>query len=426
MIKKATQLFLMAVYILNITKAIAQENSFKITGQYRARTELRSGYRTLASDSSTAAFFTIQRARLVFDYNKDKISSKISIQDSRTWGDEEQRKDLAGLQVNELWVELFLQKGFSIKLGRQEFAYDDHRLLGNLDWGNLTISHDAVLLKYTNEKKKVKWHLGAAFNQSGEPLFGTSYTLKNYKTLGFTWVKKEFKNGQSLSGIVIINGMPSTIAASKKLKATCTFGPLYNYNYKNLKVVVGAYYQRGKTENNLRESAVMINAYAEKKIKKTSIGIGVDYLSGNKDNTINTESKNFNTLYATNHKFYGYMDYFTNIPADSKLRGLLNPYLKFSYAVSKATTFNFDLHKFILANENNTALTKTGKNLGTEADALLELKPSALINLQIGYSMMFATKNMEYIKGGNSNNYNGWAFVMLKISPVFLNHEFKN
>jgi hypothetical protein len=60
-----------------------------------------------------------------------------------------------------------------------------------------------------------------------------------------------------------------------------------------------------------------------------------------------------------------------------------------------------------------------------EFDLVMEYQPSAIINLQAGYSMMFATKNMELIKGGNSNNYNAWAFIMLKVSPTFLNCEIK-
>jgi hypothetical protein len=38
------------------------------------------------------------------------------------------------------------------------------------------------------------------------------------------------------------------------------------------KVVLGAYYQGGKTESNLNQSAFMINAYGEKKVKKVAIG----------------------------------------------------------------------------------------------------------------------------------------------------------
>src|SRR6186713_14072 len=98
-------------------------NYFKISGQYRIRPEYRKGYKVLAADTSKAAFFIGQRARLIFDYKKDKISFYSSIQDSRTWGDEEQRKDIGELQVNELWLEIALPEGFSVKMGRQELAY---------------------------------------------------------------------------------------------------------------------------------------------------------------------------------------------------------------------------------------------------------------------------------------------------------------
>jgi hypothetical protein len=415
------------IYLLIITFFIfsapifSQSANFSISAQYRLRTELRKGYKTLSTDSSKLAFFTGQRARLIFDFKKDKISSKISVQDSRTWGDEEQKKDLAGLQVNELWFEVALRKGVSVKMGRQELVYDDHRLLGNLDWANLTISHDAILLKYTDTEKKINWHLGAAFNQTGEPLFGTSYNLKNYKALVFSWFKKDFPGGHSLSASAIMNGMNSTDIVSSKMKTSFTIGPLYNYFSKTTKAILGLYYQSGKTENNLSLNAFMVNAYAEKRFQKTIIGMGLEYLSGNSDNTPNNKSNNFNTLYATNHKFYGYMDYFINIPTDTKSRGLINPYLRLGYATSKTTNLQLDCHHFLLANEDYTRPTKISKNLGNELDLTIEYKASTIMNLQIGYSMMFATSNMEYLKGGNSSNYNGWAFIMLKLSPSFLN-----
>jgi len=130
-------------------------------------------------------------------------------------------------------------------------------------------------------------------------------------------------------------------------------------------------------------------------------------------------------LYATNHKFYGYMDYFINIPSDTKQRGLIDPYLRIGVTAVKNFKATLDIHHFYLANENNYAVNKIQKSLGTEFDFLTEYQPSSLINLQAGYSMMFATKNMELIKGVNSNNYNGWAFIMLKVSPTFFSHELK-
>lgn len=415
-------LMLLSIFVI---KSFSQENYFKMSAQYRARTELRNGYRTLVTDSSQPAFFTGQRARLIFDYKNDNIQFFSSIQDARTWGDEEQKKDLAGLQVNELWMQVYLNQRFALKMGRQELVYDDHRLLGNLDWANLTISHDALLLKYTDDRDKFKWHLGGAFNQVGEPVFGTTYALKNYKALGFSWVKKEFAKGHSISGIAIVNGMNSTITTNTKMKATYTFGPLYNYNFKGWKGVLGAYFQGGKTENNLTQNAFMVNAFCEKKLKRNSIGLGVDYLSGNKDNTSATASNSFSTLYATNHKFYGYMDYFLNIPSDTKQRGLMDLYARIGYTPSKTVNLTVDIHHFSLANENNLGVNKIKKTLGTEADVLIDYKPSTIIQLQFGYSLLFATKNMEYIKGGNANDLNTWAYLMLKVSPTLLYNELK-
>ena len=152
--------------------------------------EMRHGYKTLSADTSGAAFFIAQRTRLTFDYKKENLKTYISIQDIRTWGDEEQLKDIPGLSVNELWIELFFKNNLSLKMGRQELVYDDQRLLGNADWNNATRSHDALLLKYTNKEKKFNWHIGGAFNQNGEPLFETNYVLNNYKFLAFTWLKK--------------------------------------------------------------------------------------------------------------------------------------------------------------------------------------------------------------------------------------------
>ncbi len=415
-----------AACLLSAGQSFAQDDYFKVSGQYRVRPEYRNGYKTLAADSSSAAFFIAQRARLIFDYKKENISSKISIQDSRTWGDEEAQKDVAGLQVNELWLELALNKKISLKLGRQELVYDDHRLLGNVEWGNITRSHDALVIKYVNKEKQFHWHAGGAFNQTGEPLYNTVYPLKNYKALGYTWLKKEFGKSHSISGLAIINGLNSTDPVSKKIKASITIGPLYNYNYNDWKAVLGAYYQGGKTENNLKLDAFMINAYAEKKVQKISAGLGVDYLSGNCDDTKPGHSNNFSTLYATNHKFYGQMDYFLNLPADTKQRGLIDAYARLNIFPSQQLIVTADLHRFSFAHENSTGDKALKKPAGTEVDITVEYKPSAVINLQAGYAMLFATKNLELVKGGDRENYNGWAFIMLKVTPVFFYNVLKN
>jgi len=53
------------------------------------------------------------------------------------------------------------------------------------------------------------------------------------------------------------------------------------------------------------------------------LSAGVDYLSGD-DGEDETKYKVFNTLYATNHKFYGFMDYFLNLPVHTYGKGLMD------------------------------------------------------------------------------------------------------
>ncbi|MDP2335948.1 MAG: hypothetical protein Q8N05_05780 [Bacteroidota bacterium] len=251
--------------------------------------------------------------------------------------------------------------------------------------------------------------------------------MKNYRYLGFSWLKKELpKLNGSISAIVILNGLNSTDATSKSSKANLTLGPLYNYQHDEWKGILGGYYQMGKTDNNLTLNAYMVNGYGEYRKNKMQAGLGLDLLSGNSDKTQPTKSRNFSTLYATNHKFYGYMDYFLNIPSDTKQRGLVDAYLRMGVNLKKNLVTIMDVHSFSLAHENNSGVNKIKKGLGNELDFLLEYKPSPIINVQMGYSMMFASKNMELIKGGDNNNYNGWAFLMLKVSPTFFSHEFKN
>lgn len=53
---KVKQLILLIILCINFINSYAQEDYIKIKGEYRVRTELRNGYRTLVTDSSKSAF----------------------------------------------------------------------------------------------------------------------------------------------------------------------------------------------------------------------------------------------------------------------------------------------------------------------------------------------------------------------------------
>jgi hypothetical protein len=165
-----------------------------LTGQLRVRTELRDGYGTLETIGSKSAFLTSQRARLNFHYQSSRVIFHASVQDVRVWGADAStinNADGARLMVHEAWGELvFSNKAdssftkspvqyFGVRIGRQEIAYDDQRLLGNLDWLQQGRRHDAIVFKLLN--KGWQADLGAAFNQNTDAFNynGTYYTPDN-------------------------------------------------------------------------------------------------------------------------------------------------------------------------------------------------------------------------------------------------------
>ncbi|PJJ83797.1 alginate export family protein [Mucilaginibacter auburnensis] len=165
-----------------------------LTGQLKTRSELRSGYGTLQPTGNSASFFTAQRTRLTFNYKSSKLIFQTSIQDVRLWGQDASTISAADgnkLGVHEAWAEIILSNKkdaafksspfdyFAIKLGRQEIAYDDERLLGALDWTMQARRHDAIVFKLQQSGWQVD--LGAAFNQHTDAINynGTYYTPAN-------------------------------------------------------------------------------------------------------------------------------------------------------------------------------------------------------------------------------------------------------
>jgi len=155
------------------------------------RPEYRRGYKSLTSSDQDPAFFISQRTRVKLHYGAEKFSFFIGLQDVRTWGSTSQLNISDGfLSVHEAWGEVHISDQFNLKVGRQELAYDDHRILGSVNWAQQGRSHDLVLLKY--EKNRFKWHTALAFNQNPEQLTTTFYSISNnYKTMQFIWLHSE-------------------------------------------------------------------------------------------------------------------------------------------------------------------------------------------------------------------------------------------
>ncbi len=392
---------------------------FSLNAEIRPRAEFRDGYRTLAEGSDYPAAFISQRSRLNLHYTDTALETHIALQDVRVWGDEIQLQDVPSAALHEAWGKIRFSGQWSLKLGRQELVYGNHRLLGNVNWIQQARSHDAAVIQWTAKDWQID--VGGAYNQMRENILGRSYTLNNYKTLGFLWVKKVFSEDLQVSLAGISDGFQNS-DSTNDLNFRYTGGPVINYTPGNLLFHGEAYVQAGKTPSGNDLSAFFFSVNAGYQAQDLTTKAGIDYSSGT-DAGKTGESHTFNTLYATNHKFYGHMDYFLNIGNDTRNGGLQDVYLKTSYQVSDKAGINLHGHYFSLINTVSDPSDPTenlNKDLGLEVDGICTYSLNEMVTIKAGYAISLPTESLEALKGGNANHWQHWGWVMVQMKPVFV------
>ena len=181
----------------------ASFSQFTVNAEIRPRGEVRNGFKVLPTDNSTPAFFVSQRTRLGLAYKAEKISTKVTLYDSRVWGDEAFKTDVPNVGIYEAWAEIPLCDSLSLRVGKQELAYDNDRLLATCNWTQLGVSHNAVVFHYKKNGFQIDY--AGAFNQSSEKLFGTDISpiYSNYKSLNILWLSKKINDHLKTSVLCI-------------------------------------------------------------------------------------------------------------------------------------------------------------------------------------------------------------------------------
>lgn len=418
------------ISILFILISIGAYAQFQLNGEIRPRLEYRQGYKTLADSTTDAAIFVSQRTRLMALYTKDQLKVGVTLQDVRTWGSQSQQNISDGLlSLSEAWFEYYLTKQFSFKAGRQQLAYNDHRIFGNSDWNNQGRSHDLLLLKFNDSTWT--FHAGFAFNQNQEQLNTTLYSISNsYKAMQFLWLNKKFDK-LNVSLLFVNNGIQSPVSNSG-IRYNQVSGTHLEYNSEKSWIMLKGYYQSGQDGSTKKSISAFLAGieYMYKVNKSFSLAVGFEHLCGQSqtDTTkkYTDEIHNFSPLYGTGHKFGGYMDYFYAGSTHGNV-GLQDIYLRLKYQKEKFFVF-LEPHYFIAPADvldkeylaSNGLYRPMDRSLGTELDLSLGYTPSKLINFKIGYSQIFGTKTLQSLKGGDKDETNNWAYFMITVKPEFI------
>ncbi|MDA9564158.1 alginate export family protein [Flavobacteriales bacterium] len=424
---------------------------FTLSGEIRPRSEYRHGYKTLSDSAMVPAIFIDQRTRLNFGYKSEYFNTFIQLQDVRVWGSQKQlvgNEDF-GMSIHQAWAEAIVSSKVKLKFGRQELAYDDHRILGNVGWAQQARSHDAAVLIY--QDSSFAFHLGGAYNQDAAKLSGNQAFNGGYKSMQYLWMHKEISKLR-ISGLFLNNGLQASKIDNYGIPKywinySQTIGTRATFKSDKLFFGFNGYYQTGLTSAvpNKKISAYLLGIDLSYKVtNQLLVQLGFENQSGNSqtDTTAKYLAVNhaFAPLYGTNHKFNGYIDYFY-VGNHAASVGLRDIYLKLKYTHDKFY-LGADLHYFmsaanvwdtpgytdqIAAGNLSPTIQTMNPYLGAELDLSFGFNLSKGVALKGGYSQMIGSETMAVLKESfdsvgdtYTNAFSNWAYVMIIAKPTFL------
>lgn len=405
---KLRHIFALAILLLAGSTTYAQ---VKISAELRPRSEYNHGVKSPAVKDQNPSIITTQRTRLNLDFENEVFAVGMVMQDVRAWGSEAQLTANGNnvTYLHQAWAEWFMDENFSLKAGRQELAYDDHRILGNVGWAQQARSHDLALFKYTGD---FNLHLGLAyFNQD---LNNNIYRGPDaYKAMQFLWLNRQGDN-YTASVLLLRNGVEywkDAAETDQGIRYSNTLGTHIKTKLSEVSLAGNLYYQFGKDPSGNDISAFNFSIDASLPVAdNANVGAGYELLTGTDADS--DKNNSFAPLYGTNHKFNGFMDYFF-VGNHFNSVGLNDIYLKGNIKPGKVK-FNGAVHFF------SAAADIPDKGLGTELDLWCGYNHKGQVQLDFGYSHMFTTDTMIALRGGvgDKSATHNWAWVMLTFKPT--------
>ncbi len=375
-------------------------------GQYRLRGQFDSGKDVKGTDAIEREWLS-HRARLgVTAERAGGPKLVLRLQDTRVWGEETdplgggtQASSALGLDIHEAYALIPLgMPQLTLQAGRQEINLDSQRLVGAVDWTQRARRFDGTRLRWNEGPLDVSaiatvlterdmgdadGHVGVS---AGDIWFGGlhgRYAVSDAARVSLLWLAR--KND-------------SVVPAANELRHTA--GLYADGKVAGLSYTAEFYDQFGHTGAK-DISAWMAGArlaYALPVAATPTIGLVFDELSGDG----NAENA-FDTLYATNHKYYGEVDMFLNIPKHTANRGLRDIGVTVAASPLKDLSVGADFHIFASHALAGKALTdakdvQPKTDLGQELDVRATWKFAPGASLYAIYGMFLPGEAMRSIK----------------------------
>ena len=325
------------------------------------------------------------RARLGMGLVYEKmVGGFVQIQDVRVFGEERNTlRDFSadGLDMHQAYFRVMPLPGLELRVGRQEIAYENHRLIGSVAWIEQARSFDALRVMFKHDMvsvdafySKVAERASPTLDENGEPFHTDDVDVLAANV--------HVQPADEISiGLVGVGDFGRPVGLDRAtigglVGGKTTFGLGYN---------VEGYYQYGRADGEIVHRAYMAGGHLgywfDVATRPFAKAFG-EVLSGDATPGNRTQ-RTFNALFHTGHKFYGEMDYFLNIPANTQQRGLVDVGGAVGMAPAKPVKLSVTFHHFRGAAEQADGLN----TFGNELDAYASYTPWPLFKVDFFYGL---------------------------------------
>lgn len=390
---------LLSFFLAALIPLPALAQSVDVSGQVRPRSE----YREPGPGSPDAEFFTTLRTRLSALYTGEStVSALVQLQDVRFLGEEASTLgdfSADALDMHQAWVQIGRDDDrFSLRAGRQEVAYGGQRLVGPVGWAQQGRSFDGA-------RARVNPCAGCRVDVLAFQLSESASAVQDFDAV-FWGAYSVFQVGQGQVLDLFALHQENEIPGSETDQWTAGFryvGDLEAWNYR----VEGAWQTGERVARDVGAwfaAARLGRSFAD---GRGGLTLWADYLSGSAPGDV--ENGSFDTLFGTNHKFYGFADLFLDIPLNTAGRGLVDLALKSRWQLTPDWRATVDVHRFSVAEDDGLG----SGTLGTELDAVVTRAVFDGLQVSGGVSRVFAGDALGPVRGiGEDVTF---AYVMLDV-----------